>query len=582
MKALKKSIAIALALCLCIGSFTIRAIASEDMPNIHVYAPSGDDPSTPDNESPDVESSKYQVKVNGVAVPAIKYNQNGTNMDIARFASDSKTPEYEVSLINGETISSIQVYPSHYYPAESMAISADKKSVKFSMSEKLSYAIVYINGTPSDQNGKPYLALINDPLEAESEKPVKTASNVLDFKAFSTQYLLEHPINDVVGEVCLVGGTVQDYSNNDSKLYTLSYPEGVFVDYDSNQVTFPNKRARKANDVSDALQAALQKIKEDPALDTLYIPSGCYLWSGLRIEDWNGDVSNGGKPLIIYTEEGALLENRLSECKEAMEPAIWIKNSSFVTISGRGMHDGKGLINTDKDKKDARNTPHQGGSMLLSSQNIVFNDTYVRDVKQWNWECHTVENIEYNNIKGLSPYNHAWVDGLDLTSGKNVTVNGAITLGNDDCFASGHYNPSNEFPARSIKEDKFTETIGAAAYYYNRDRMSWDTADSENIVVKNSLHWTLGAGNGLRTGHNAFGYALKSYHFENFNVMNFTAGGWGITIQANSPYSKYEEFTFKDCYFNTDRVNGNIKINGNASDTIESVEMDNVVFTKSA
>ena len=93
--------------------------------------------------------------------------------------------------------------------------------------------------------------------------------------------------------------------------------------------------------------------------------------------------------------------------------------------------------------------------MVVRSQNITFNDTYVRDVKQWNWECHTVKNINYNNIKGLSPFQHSWVDGLDLTSGQGIHLNGAITMGNDDTFASGHYNPSNEFPQRRLKDERF-------------------------------------------------------------------------------------------------------------------------------
>ena len=57
---------------------------------------------------------------------------------------------------------------------------------------------------------------------------------------------------------------------------------------------------------------------------------------------------------------------------------------------------------------------------------------------------HDATDIKLNNIKGLSPYNHGWIDGLNLSSGKDITVNGAITLGNDDTFATGHYNPSND------------------------------------------------------------------------------------------------------------------------------------------
>ena len=46
-------------------------------------------------------------------------------------------------------------------------------------------------------------------------------------------------------------------------------------------VAFPDKRARNINDCSDALQAALEKIKNTPELNTLYIGPGIYLWPGL-------------------------------------------------------------------------------------------------------------------------------------------------------------------------------------------------------------------------------------------------------------------------------------------------------------
>ena len=145
--------------------------------------------------------------------------------------------------------------------------------------------------------------------------------------------------------------------------------------------------------------------------------------------------------------------------------------------------------------------------MLVHSQNITFNDTYVRDVKQWNWECHTVQNVTYNNIKGLTPFQHSWVDGLDLTSGKNITVNGAITMGNDDTFAAGHFNPSDGFPNSALKGkdlSALTETeknIAAAAGIYNNDRLQWDQDDSENCTVNNTLGWSTFA-NAVRLGHN--------------------------------------------------------------------------------
>ena len=579
----RKALAVLLsaAMLMSVAPCAVYAAQEPDGGTVHVYAPTGDDPATEENESPDTLSTKYQVSVNETEVPAIKYNAQGqTDMDIARFASDSRTPQFEITLLNNETIQNVQVYPERYYPQEALTVSEDKKTVRFRMSDKLAYAIVYINGTPANQAGKPYLTLINDPLEDEAAKPKADDPNVLNFKEFSEQYLLENPITDTVGEVCREAGQVQDYSNNNGTLYTLNYDTGYFVDYDAKPVSFPNKRARLKNDVSDALQAALEEIKNTPELDTLYIPAGTYIWSGLRILNWNGDVNQGGKPLTIYTEEGALLENRRQECKEAIEPAILISQSSYVTVSGRGIFDGKGFLHSVSDTKNARETPHQGGSMLFYSNNITFNDTYVRDAKQWNWECHTVEDIYYNNIKGLSPYNHAWVDGLDLTSGKNVYVNGAITLGNDDCFASGHYNPSDEFPRRSISENRFTETIGAAAYYYNKDRLNWDTENSENIVVTNSMHWTRNIANGIRTGHNTWGKKLLSYTFDNFNPMNYP--GTGIRIQnANmNSYPDYKQITVKNSSFTSSGSGDWASVPTSTRDlVIPQVTLDNCWFT---
>lgn len=252
----------------------------------------------------------------------------------------------------------------------------------------------------------------------------------------------------------------------------------------------------------------------------------------------------------------------MQECREALEPAILFKNCSHITVSGRGIIDGRGTMNGNKDREDAAISPHQGGVMLIHSNNITFNDTYVRDTKQWNWECHTVENIYYNNIKGMSPYSRPWIDGLNITSGKNVYVNGAFTMGNDDCFASGHYNPSDEFPRRIFSQN-LTEYINdhnvmAAAYYYNRDRLKWDTKDSENINLKNTLHFSLFA-NGIRTGANTRignetansnrGRKLKSYFFDNVHSVNSGSGQIRFQIESMNSYPDYESIVIKNSSF---------------------------------
>jgi uncharacterized protein YjdB len=550
--------------------------------NIHDYGKVGDDPDTEIDESAIVadsdvlksaqyqESSKYELKANGTPITVYKYQKSSNagsayyHMDVARFSADDATPVFEVTVKDGTVIDSVEVYPERYYPKESFAISEDGHTLTFRMSDALRYCIVNINGTVDDKDGKPQLAIINDP--TETDKPDISAENVLNFKTFSDKYLEEHPITDKVGDPCTEAGSVTDTSLNDDTEYTWDYGVGTYQEYTAKQVCFPNKRVRLPNDVTEAFQAALDVVRESKSLDTIYFPAGTYIWSGLSIKDWDGNGSDGA--LNIYVDEDALLVNRLQECQEAMEPAIGIWYSSNITISGRGIFDGQGTYNYTWDKADAEKSPHQGGCMVVQSQNITFNDTYLRDAKQWNWECHTGTDVTYNNIKGLSPYQHSWVDGLDLTSGKNITVNSAFTMGNDDTFASGHYNPSNEFPQRRLAGKDFeslTEedvNIAAAAAVYNKERLSWDTDDSENYSVNNVLGWSPCA-NSIRLGHNTKwkadggSYQMKNYTFNNYNsvlVEGYTSnsgGGDGIRVQngTNGCYPDYKELKFIDCSF---------------------------------
>lgn len=546
---------------------------------VHDYGKSGDDPQTTEDESAIVynadvmksaqyqESTKYTLKANGTPVSVYKYQKQSNpgkhyHMDVARFSSDDAEPVFEVTLTDGTTIDSVTAYPERYYPQDAFTISEDKKTVTFQMSEGLRYCILNINGTQNDVNGKPQLAIINDPTEV---KPELSGDNVLNFKEFSEQYLKDHPITDTVGEKCTDAGSVTDTSLNNGTEYTWEYGEGVYEEYQNKEVTFPNKRARLSYDVSDAFQAALEEVRNSETLNTIYFPAGTYVWSGLSIKNWDGNGADGA--LTIYTDEDALMVNRLQECQEAMEPAIGIWNSSNITISGRGIYDGNGTYTCYTDRIDADRSGHQGGCMLVHSQNITFNDTYVRDVKQWNWECHTVQNVTYNNIKGLTPFQHSWVDGLDLTSGKNITVNGAITMGNDDTFAAGHFNPSDGFPNSALKGkdlSALTETeknIAAAAGIYNNDRLQWDQDDSENCTVNNTLGWSTFA-NAVRLGHNTKwkadggSYQMKSYTFNNMNTVHVTGwspngGGGALSIQNGTSgcTPNYESLVFNNCSF---------------------------------
>lgn len=508
--------------------------------SIHVYA------DTPGDEV----SAKYTLTANGTEVPVIKYQANGNNFDVARFSSDDATPEYTVNVPN-EEIETVTVYPERYYQQDGLQVSEDKHSVTFTLSDQLRYCFVMINGGPADQAGKPYLAIINDP--TETDKPDVNASNVLNFQIFMEEYLSEHP-NSEVQEAEPAGVTSGG----------VEYEAGELVDNSTSQVRFPNKRKMTDDDATYALQAALDKIYEEGSpYDTLYFPAGTYTYSGLEIRNRNG------KHVMIYVEEGALLKNRIQECMQAMEPAIGIWDSSDITISGRGIFDGNGVANYNKDRHDAKDSCHQGGVMIVRSSNITFNDTYVRDAKQWNWESHGSKNCTLNNIKGLTPYNQPWIDGLDMASGQDLTINGALTLGNDDNFASGHYNPSDGFPNTVPGYDQ-----------YNSDCLEWDTEDSFNISVNNTLGWSYSGGNGVRMGHNTYGHQMKNYTFTNVNTTNFTGGGRGITVQnSTGTYPRYEEITFVNCSFDTTRVGRNFHILGKSDTMIETVKLENCWFS---
>ena len=582
---------------------------------IHAYAPfvvekSGIAGPLPFNVRSDRLSSRYDVKVENMDIAAVAYDSSGYgdqgyNTDVVRFASDIITPKVSIKLIEGEDINTVTIHPVCFYPPEAISIDADRRKLTFTMDERLPYAIVAINGGDPQDAGpsNPHLVIIKDPIEKKGHKPSPADPNVLDFKSFAEDYIKSHPNSDTVGNICRKASSVTDCSLNDGIEYTWPYDDGRFVEYNDKRVAFPNKRVRDANDMSDALQAALQKIKETAELNTLFIGPGVYLWSGLRIFDWNGDVNTGGKPLFIYTDEDALMVNRMKECREALEPAIFIKGSSFVTISGRGMHDAQGCMTLAMDRKDARITPHQGGVVIMKSNNITFNDTYMRDSQQWNWETHSSSNIVYNNIKGLSPYNHAWIDGLNFSSGKNITVNYSLTLGNDDTFATGHYNPSDEFPCRTFHENpdinldnpadnpaEFRHTF-AAAGIYNSDRLLWSVGDSENIRVNNAMGWTRTA-NCIRSGTNMVsgkpwigskGTSLKSYYFNNFHSIAGEKAQGMIRFQNGKipSWPSYDNIIIENCSFWTSASDW-LLLHGEDGEShpMKNVSIRNVYFPK--
>ena len=549
---------------------------------VHTYAPSGVGGGV--TTSPDVASTKYQVQVAGVSVGAVQYTQNGHNFDVARFASSSRTPTITVTLPS-TTINTVNVYPARYYPSSSVSVSTDHHTLTFPMSASagLNEAIVMVNGDSTNAAGQPYLAIVNDPLEDPSQAPntadapdgsgVNTQTGVLNFQEFAAKYLAAHPNSTAQTAPAAATSSVAGQTIDGTAIPAgQKTSAGSLVSPSSVNVRYPNERTMAANDDTFALQAAIKTIENNPTqLNTLYFPNGTYLWSGLLINGMDGSKLTGGK-LKIYTAEGALLDNRVQAYMEAFEPEIAIVNSSNIEIDGRGMFDGNGVANynahSSGDLHDAQDSQHQGGVMVMHSSNITFNDTYERNSKQWNWETHTADNITYNNIKALTPYAQPWIDGTDFASGQNITADHVFTLGNDDAFASGHYNNSNGFTpmasgvwnnfqlgTSSPNVQGYVNAVGAydaVAGQLGFDNNHWDTENSKSIAISNTLNWSVNAGNAIRLGWQTNGYQLTDYTFTNFNSVSAKVGGLNVMNSPNT-YARYQSIVIKNSSIDTSR-----------------------------
>jgi trimeric autotransporter adhesin len=569
------------------------AVPAQAATTVHTYAPTGVGGGT--TTSPDVAATKYQVQVAGTSVPAVQYTANGHNFDIARFASDSRTPTITVTLPS-TTINTVHVYPERYYPSSSISVSTDQHTLTFQMSAAagLNEAIVMVNGDSTNAAGQPYLAVVNDPLEDPAQRPDTTSAadgsgvnlqtGVLNFQQFAAKYLAAHPNSTAqtapAATTSSMAGKTVDGTAIPAGQQTSA---GTLVSASSTNVRYPNVRVMAADDLTFALKAAIDTIKANPtALNTLYFPNGTYVWSGLLVNGVDGSKLKGGK-LKIYTDEGALLKNRIQAYMEAFEPAVGIINSSNIEIDGRGMIDGQGVANYRSDSHDAYRSVHQGGVMVMHSSAITFNDTYLRNAKQWNFETHTANSVTFNNIKALTPYNQPWIDGTDFASGQDITANGVFTLGNDDAFASGHYNPSDGFTPLATGVwgnfalgtstpdiQGYANAVGAhdtVADMLGFDSYHWDAADSKNISVSNTLNWSVGAGNSIRIGWSSWGYKLNNYTFDNFNSVSAPAGGI-FTQNSPKPYPRISSIVIKNSSFDTSRyTSGPIRLNGGNGST---------------
>ena len=81
----------------------------------------------------DVISARFGVKVANVSVPAIRYDNTvngnqGHNMDVARFASNSLTPKIEINIIGGTEINSVTIQCAFIHKRRLRSVLTEKHS----------------------------------------------------------------------------------------------------------------------------------------------------------------------------------------------------------------------------------------------------------------------------------------------------------------------------------------------------------------------------------------------------------------------------------------------------------------------
>ncbi|MFD0332010.1 hypothetical protein ACFQZC_37150 [Streptacidiphilus monticola] len=105
------------------------------------------------------------------------------------------------------------------------------------------------------------------------------------------------------------------------------------------------------------------------------------------------------------------------------------------------------------------------------------------------------------------------------------------------------------------------------------DANHWDTEDSKNISVSNTLNWTVAAGNAIRLGWQTNGYRLTDYTFDNFNSVSAAVGGLYVMNSPNT-YPRIQNIVLRNSSIDNSRFTGAaVSLNG-GDGTTQTVTAD--------
>lgn len=287
-------------------------------------------------------------------------------------------------------------------------------------------------------------------------------------------------------------------------------------------------------DDTEKFQQMLQEFKESDR-DILYFGKGIYSAKTY--------VLDGIENKTFFFEPGAFLDMFMPSGPEENKPGMEIKNCKGLKILGAGMLDSKG-----KEIRETfgpiRNGFNARGVQMGRIENVLIDGLVIKGSRNSSLLCEdgASRDLTIKNVRIVAPkeITYEWLDGINLTSVKNVRIEDCMVFTNDDCFASGHYFGSGV-------EDKIP---------------------SENFYVKNMIGYTTLAG-GIRLGYQAF-YDMLGYTFEQCEFYGYTTSY--LYIEELLEDNRYDDIVVQDTVIKIEPSQGYFV------EFIGNPKIDNIIF----
>ena len=494
MKKAKKSLSaflsVALAFSCCLGSFPITYAASSET-DLRVQTVAASKSGSPD----DVELYPDLPIKNPAADCSLSINGKNVTLDDhykarqARVIHKGNGPlDVVVSVKSNIDLTTCDVYPrrAEVYPV----VDTNAKTVSFTITpEMLETSYQYIISIPGLEN---IILMVDAP---ETDKPDSEADNV----------------------------------------YNVMDQEGVKND---------------GTKCTAAIQAAIDKVGEDPNLDILYFPDGLYVTGRLEIKHDNvaiylssGTMIKGASDATNTTElekdypfgetgyghndrrNGSVFiqpmgkRTMIGSGEDAHYEVEPIKN---FKLYGRGVIDGSGK--EIYSKVGSGNDNQANWIHLFEAKDVdglVVKDVIMRNSSNWCFKLENVNDAQIDNVKAINSTDQRYADGMDLSSVTNADYNNCMSYSQDDAIA---------IMTLQLKNETNTGYAGPPQ------------GPTENVTFKNHLGYT--DCSAVRIGWDSTD-EMNNLTFDGCEWAKYDAGG--LNIHRLQYDNKYGPITFKNC-----------------------------------